>query len=192
MNNHLDMFRHTVATLAYRGGKALRGAPPEFAAFRAGITTRSPGEILAHLGDLLDWALSIADGRVHLTPANLASTLHRAIEAPTTARLLRAVFPEGTRFAHHPRLPAPLGDEGAANHIRLCAEHGGPGVELFTFGRRVADAEDPRPGPRKRDGARRQLLLKASGTLQGVADSVARQSRSDRVAAHDGPRSALR
>ena len=63
MNNHLDMFRHTVATLAYRGGKALRGAPPEFAAFRAGITTRSPGEILAHMGDLLDWALSIADGR---------------------------------------------------------------------------------------------------------------------------------
>ncbi len=63
MNNHLDMLRHTVATLAYRGGKALRGAPPEFAAFRAGITTRSPGEILAHLGDLLDWALSIADGR---------------------------------------------------------------------------------------------------------------------------------
>src|SRR6266516_1389974 len=63
MNSHLDMLRHTVATLAYRGGKALRGAPPEFAAFRAGITTRSPGEILAHLGDLLDWALSIADGR---------------------------------------------------------------------------------------------------------------------------------
>src|SRR5215217_4402415 len=56
------MLRHTLATLAYRGGKALRGAPPEFAGFRASEGTRTPGEILAHLGDLLDWALSIADG----------------------------------------------------------------------------------------------------------------------------------
>jgi hypothetical protein len=56
------MLRHTLATLAYRGGKALRGAPPEFAGFRASEGARTPGEILAHLGDLLDWALSIADG----------------------------------------------------------------------------------------------------------------------------------
>lgn len=56
------MLRHTLATLAYRGGKALRGAPPEFATFRAAEGSRTPGEILAHLGDLLDWALSIADG----------------------------------------------------------------------------------------------------------------------------------
>jgi hypothetical protein len=56
------MLRHTVATLAYRGGKALRGAPAEFAGFRASETTRTPAQILAHLGDLLDWALSIAEG----------------------------------------------------------------------------------------------------------------------------------
>jgi len=56
------LLRHTVATLAYRGGKALRGAPPEFSGFRAGPKTRTPGEILAHLGDLLDWALTLADG----------------------------------------------------------------------------------------------------------------------------------
>jgi hypothetical protein len=55
--------RHTVATLAYRGGKAVRGAPPEFAAFKAGPTTRTPVEILAHIGDLLDWALSMAEGK---------------------------------------------------------------------------------------------------------------------------------
>jgi len=59
----LSLLRHTVATLAYRGGKALRGAPPEFAAFRAGPKTRTPGEILAHIGDLLDWALHLADGK---------------------------------------------------------------------------------------------------------------------------------
>ena len=57
-----EMLRHTVATLAYRGGKALRGAPEGFATFRAGPTTRLPGEILAHLGDLLDWALQLAEG----------------------------------------------------------------------------------------------------------------------------------
>jgi hypothetical protein len=55
------MLRHTLATLAYRGGKALRGAPPEFAEYRASATTRTPAEILAHIGDLLDWALSIAN-----------------------------------------------------------------------------------------------------------------------------------
>jgi hypothetical protein len=49
--------------LAYRGGKTLRGAPSEFHAFRASRTTRTPGEILAHVGDLLDWAIAMADGR---------------------------------------------------------------------------------------------------------------------------------
>jgi hypothetical protein len=57
-----DLLRHAVATLAYRGGKALRGAPAGFADFRAGDTTRTPGQILAHVGDLLDWALSLAKG----------------------------------------------------------------------------------------------------------------------------------
>jgi hypothetical protein len=57
-----EMLRHTVATLAYRGAKAVRGAPETFASFKASETTRTPGQILAHIGDLLDWALSIAKG----------------------------------------------------------------------------------------------------------------------------------
>ncbi len=56
-------FRHTLATLAYRGGKTLRGVSPEFAAFRASETSRTPLEILAHIGDLLGWALSISQGK---------------------------------------------------------------------------------------------------------------------------------
>jgi hypothetical protein len=56
------LLRHTVATLAYRGGKVLRGAPEEFASFRIGGQSRTPSEILAHIGDLLDWALSLAQG----------------------------------------------------------------------------------------------------------------------------------
>ena len=62
MDNKREMLRHCVATLAYRGGKVLRGAPPEFAGFRASETSRTPGEILAHLSDLLDWALDMAQG----------------------------------------------------------------------------------------------------------------------------------
>jgi hypothetical protein len=57
-----QLLRHTLATLAYRGGKTVRGAPPSFASYRASETSRTPGEILAHIGDLLDWALSIARG----------------------------------------------------------------------------------------------------------------------------------
>jgi hypothetical protein len=57
-----EMLRHTVATLAYRGAKALRGAHDSFATFKASETTRTPAEILAHVGDLLEWALSIARG----------------------------------------------------------------------------------------------------------------------------------
>jgi len=59
----LQLLRHTLATLAYRGGKAVRGAPDSFAEFRAAAGSRSAGEILAHIGDLLDWALSIAQGQ---------------------------------------------------------------------------------------------------------------------------------
>ncbi len=55
--------RHTVATLAYRGGKAVRGAPEEFSKFQVASGTRTPGQTLAHIGDLLDWALSLADGK---------------------------------------------------------------------------------------------------------------------------------
>jgi hypothetical protein len=58
-----EFLRHTLATLAYRGGKALRGAPSTFGTFNAGPSTRTPGQILAHLGDLLDWALSQAEGK---------------------------------------------------------------------------------------------------------------------------------
>ena len=58
-----DLLRHTVATVAYRGGKAVRGAPDSFANFRVSEDGRTPVEILAHVGDLFDWALSIARGQ---------------------------------------------------------------------------------------------------------------------------------
>ena len=63
MDAKREFLRHTLATLAYRGGKAVRGAPEGFAAFTAGPGSRSAGQILAHVGDLFDWALSIARGQ---------------------------------------------------------------------------------------------------------------------------------
>ena len=58
-----EILRHVLATLAYRGGKAVRNAPPNFADFHACDGVRTPGQILAHMGDLLDWGLSIAMGK---------------------------------------------------------------------------------------------------------------------------------
>lgn len=77
------------------------------------------------------------DGRVHLTPANLVSNLHRSLEPEQTTRALRRLFPDTRRFAVHDPLPAVshFGDEGAANHVRLCADHGEAGVNLFVWGR---------------------------------------------------------
>jgi hypothetical protein len=58
-----DLLRHALATLAYRGGKAVRGASAEFAGFKPAESSRTPAQILAHIGDLLDWGLSIAEGK---------------------------------------------------------------------------------------------------------------------------------
>jgi hypothetical protein len=58
-----QLLRHAVATLAYRGGKTVRGAPDSFGEYHASPETRTPGQILAHIGDLLDWALSAARGQ---------------------------------------------------------------------------------------------------------------------------------
>ena len=57
-----ELLRHAVAVVAYRGAKALRGAPPAFATFKPGPTSREPIRILAHLNDLYDWALWMAKG----------------------------------------------------------------------------------------------------------------------------------
>ena len=67
MTNETDparaLLRHTLATLAYRGGKAIRDVDPKFAEFRIGEKSRTPVEILSHIGDLMAWALSIAKGQ---------------------------------------------------------------------------------------------------------------------------------
>lgn len=85
-----------------------------------------------------------ADGRVHFTPANLLTNLHRSLEGSQTTRALRRLFPDETRFAVHDPLPAQphFADEGAANHVRLCADHGEAGVNLFVWGREAWERWD--------------------------------------------------
>ena len=56
------LFRHVLATIAYRGGKTLRNAPESFPVFRAGETSRTPAQILAHMADLVEWTLRLAEG----------------------------------------------------------------------------------------------------------------------------------
>jgi hypothetical protein len=57
-----ELLRHAVATIAYRGGKVVRDAPPEFAAFSVGDKPRTPLQILSHISDLLDWTVVLARG----------------------------------------------------------------------------------------------------------------------------------
>src|SRR3569623_2709338 len=78
-----------------------------------------------------------ADGRCHLTVANLRTMAHRSHEWPETLAQLRLAFADEARFAVHPPVPPAFGDEGAANHMRLTSAHGAPGVEVFVYGRRT-------------------------------------------------------
>lgn len=94
-------------------------------------------------------AADCGDGKLHFSPANLSSLLHRSLEAEQTTRILRAIFRSQDRFQIHEALPAgnALADEGAANHTRLAATPDGPGLELFCYGRVAFDPA--RTGPQK-------------------------------------------
>ncbi|HEX9955451.1 MAG TPA: N-succinylarginine dihydrolase [Allosphingosinicella sp.] len=77
-----------------------------------------------------------ADGRCHLTAANLRTMAHRSHEWPHTLAQLRLAFADEGQFAVHAPVPGTFGDEGAANHMRIAASHGSPGVEIFVYGQR--------------------------------------------------------
>lgn len=116
-----------------------------------------------------------ADGRVHFTPANLVTNLHRSLEHQQTKRSLDALFPDPERFAVHGALPsvAHLADEGAANHVRLCAGHGAPGVNLLVWGREAWEHwSGPYPARQTREAS--EALARRHGASGAV---LARQSR---------------
>jgi succinylarginine dihydrolase len=76
-----------------------------------------------------------ADGRCHLTVANLMTMPHRSHEWTGTLAQLQLAFADERHFAVHGPVPAPFGDEGAANHMRLCERHDSTGVEIFVYGK---------------------------------------------------------
>ena len=76
-----------------------------------------------------------ADGRCHLTPANLVTMLHRGQEWRDTQAQLKIAFGDQRHFAVHDAVPASFGDEGAANHMRFCDSHDAAGVEVFVYGK---------------------------------------------------------
>ncbi|MGC8120806.1 N-succinylarginine dihydrolase [Marinobacter sp. VGCF2001] len=111
-----------------------------------------------------------ADHRVHFTPANLSAKFHRSIEHQVTGRSLKAIFGDESYFAHHPALPSVshFGDEGAANHTRLCSRYGEPGVELFVYGQEAFNESAPAPA---RYPARQTLeASRAIARLHGLTD----------------------
>ncbi len=118
-------------------------------------------------------SIDAADGRVHFTPANLQSSFHRYLEPATTGRVLASIFADETRFAHHPALPATpaFSDEGAANHTRLCAEHGAPGVHLYVYGRQAfgGDGVEPRRYPARQTREASQAVARQHGLDEAQA-----------------------
>jgi succinylarginine dihydrolase len=131
---------HALRALGFGGGdadvlaRAARDAPSLLAA------CSSAAAMWAANAATVSASSDTADGRVHFTPANMATHFHRALEAPTTTAVLRAIFDDDARFVVHDPLPSTpqTGDEGAANHTRLA------GVDLFVYGRR---AYGPGPQP---------------------------------------------
>ena len=103
-----------------------------------------------------------ADGRLHLVPANLIANEHRAIEAQQTTQTLRAIFREPDRFAVHDPLPAlqPFGDEGAANHSRVCTSHAEPGTHVFVYGRDAGEPQLDGGLPRRQTRAASQAVAR--------------------------------
>ncbi|NRD73530.1 N-succinylarginine dihydrolase [Shewanella sp. VB17] len=110
------------------------------------------------------------DGKLHFTPANLVDKLHRSIEPTTTGNILAATFNNPRYFHHHQHLPehASFGDEGAANHTRLCENYANAGVELFVYGQEATNPNAPKP---KKYPARQTLeASQAIARLHGLSE----------------------
>ena len=107
------------------------------------IEAADPGLAVNAMSASAMWAANAAtvspapdtsDGRCHLTVANLRTMAHRSHEWPATLAQLQLAFGDAAHFTVHGPVPPAFGDEGAANHMRLAAGHGEPGVEVFVYG----------------------------------------------------------
>ncbi len=154
--------REIIAAAAKKAPRLLKAAYSASSMWTANAATVSP-------------SADTFDGRLHFTPANLSTMLHRSLEHPDTTSTLISVFAEDARFAVHGALPmhADFADEGAANHVRLCAEHGAPGIELFVYGREFGDSIAGFPARQTREAA--EAIARGHG-LKPERTVFARQS----------------
>ena len=145
----------------------------------------APGLLKAAYSASAMWAANSAtvspspdtdDKRLHMTVANLSTMLHRSIEYPDTFQHLQRIFADEAHFRVNPALPehADFSDEGAANHVRLCANHGAKGVELFVYGREHTEETAGFPARQTRLSCER---IAASHGLRKERTVFARQSR---------------
>jgi len=109
-----------------------------------------------------------ADGMVHFTAANLVSNLHRHQEADFSKKLLGFIFSNLNHFKHHPILPRSIitGDEGAANHNRLCQSYAEPGINFFVYGKKaigIADTMHPFNFPARQTKEASQAIARNHG-----------------------------
>ena len=111
-----------------------------------------------------------ANKKVHFTPANLTNKFHRSLEPETTGNILKAIFADEKHFEHHLHLNDSdhFGDEGAANHTRLCGEYGDAGLEIFTFGRYAFKRDMPKP--QKFEARQTIEASRAIARLHGLSD----------------------
>jgi succinylarginine dihydrolase len=113
---------------------AALGTDPEHAPETLRAAAFSASAMWAANAATVSPAPDTADGRCHLTVANLRTMAHRSHEWPATLAQLRLAFADERRFAIHPPVPTTFGDEGAANHMRMGARHDRRGVEIFIYG----------------------------------------------------------
>lgn len=161
----------TLRALGFGGsdGDVLRAAAEQGPALLAAVSSAST--MWTANAATVSPSADTSDHRVHFTPANLSAKFHRSIEHVVTGRALKSIFKDESRFAHHPALPSvsQFGDEGAANHTRLCSGYGEPGVELFVYGKIAFNEQAPGP---KRYPARQTLeASQAIARLHGLTDS---------------------
>ncbi|PTB88419.1 N-succinylarginine dihydrolase [Pseudidiomarina aestuarii] len=163
---------HALRRLGFTGNdgevlaKAAQQAPEIFQAvcsassmWTANAATVSPGA-------------DTANGKVHFTPANLTNKFHRSLEPQTSGRILQSMFANPRYFEHHTHLPdnEHFGDEGAANHTRLCSSYDKAGVEIFTFGRYAFDSS--KPAPTRYPARQTYEASQAIARLHGLSDET--------------------
>ncbi|PKP97146.1 MAG: succinylarginine dihydrolase, partial [Alphaproteobacteria bacterium HGW-Alphaproteobacteria-13] len=155
---------------------AMLGTTPETAEPHLRAQAWSASAMWAANAATVSPAPDSADGKCHLTVANLVTMPHRSHEAPGTLAQLRLAFANPS-FAVHAPIPAPFGDEGAANHMRLCPAHNAPGVEIFVYGagggrfpaRQHLDASKAVARRHKLDPARTLFLRQSDTAIAGGA-----------------------